>query len=224
MEMNENIITIDGPAGVGKGTLAARLADHYGYATLDTGSLYRAATLYMAEHGFDMENIDEARAVEAARKIMASGELIECSRRPEIRRADISQYTSKVAVIPELRAAVRQYQVDFGHFPPAGAKGAVVEGRDIGTAIFPDAPVKIFLTARPEVKARRRFDEYISKGVDADYEAILADMIERDRRDTTRENNPLVPAADATVIDTSDMDRDQVFEAARKMADGRLGK
>ncbi|MDR3126685.1 MAG: (d)CMP kinase [Rickettsiales bacterium] len=220
--MNTNIIAIDGPAGVGKGTLAAKLASHYGWATLDTGSLYRAVALHLLEHGFDMENIDEAGAVTAAAAMTASGKLLEYSRRPEIRRSDISQYTSKIAAIPKLREAIRQYQVDFGRHPPNGAKGAIAEGRDIGTAIFPDAPVKIFLTARPEVKARRRYDEYREKGAEADYNAILSDMMERDRRDTTRADNPLVPSQDAVIIDTSDMDREQVFEAARRIVDERI--
>jgi cytidylate kinase len=227
--LNKNIIAIDGPSGAGKGTLRRSLCERYGFAGLDTGSLYRAITLYLIRRGFDMERIDPAEAAKAAREITASHEILKYAADPDVRSMEVSRYVAIVSPNPELREAIRGYQIDFGHFPPkladgSPAHGAVVEGRDIGTVIFPDAPVKIYITACPEVKARRRYDEYAGLGIKADYGEILANMLRRDDMDAKRDRDAgqLSIAADAVIIDTSDMTREQVLAAAVEIADARL--
>jgi cytidylate kinase len=228
---NKNIIAIDGPSGSGKGTLRRNLCSHYRFAGLDTGSLYRAITLYLIRHGYDMENLDPRETARVAREISASHEILEYAANPDVRSMEVSRYVAVVSPNPELRAAIRGYQVDFGHSPPplpdgTPARGAVIEGRDIGTVIFPDAPVKIYITATPEVKARRRYDEYVGLGIQADYGEILANMLRRDELDAKRDRDAgqLSIANDAVTIDTSDMTREEVSAAAIKIADERLPK
>ncbi|MDR1009368.1 MAG: (d)CMP kinase [Rickettsiales bacterium] len=227
MKVNENIVAIDGPAGVGKGTLTRNLCNKYGFVGLDTGSLYRAITLYLMRQGYDMEKIDPARAVEETKKISDNHEILKYAADPEIRSALNSKYVYVVADNAPLREVIKDYQVDFGRSPPplangTPAKGAVVEGRDIGTIIFPDAPVKIFLTAAPEIKASRRYDEYVSKGIEADYKSILAEMVKRDEADRTRKVGTLVPAKDSLILDTSDKSREEVLAWASKVVEERL--
>lgn len=202
------IIAIDGPAAAGKGTLAERLARHYGLPYLDTGLLYRAIGRRMADAGADLD--DEVAAGHFARALrpedLAAGDL---------RGREAGELASRVAIHPPVRAALVDFQRAFAARPD----GAVLDGRDIGTVICPDADVKLFVTASAEVRARRRTDELAAKGRDVDYERILAEVRERDERDSNRSVAPLRPAADAVVIDTSALDRDGAFAAATAVVD-----
>lgn len=200
------IIAIDGPAASGKGTLAKRLAAYFGLPHLDTGLLYRATARALLDAGLTLD--DESAAVEAARDLATDG-LDEA----RLRGREMGEAASRVASVPGVRAALKRAQTDFADRPG----GAVLDGRDIGTVIAPHAHVKIFLTASPEARARRRTCELESKGIPADYAAILDDVRVRDQRDAGRAVAPLVRAADATVLDTTDLGIDAAFEAALKI-------
>ena len=191
------VIAIDGPAASGKGTLARRLAAHYGLHHLDTGLLYRAVGLRAEEEG--MDPVAVARAVTLAD--LAA---------PALREEGAAQAASRVAVIPAVREALRGLQRRFAAEPP----GAVLDGRDIGTIVFPDAAAKIFVDATPEARARRRHRELIEQGVASIYSRVLQDMRERDARDRGRVIAPLAPAPDALVIDSSTLDAESVFALA----------
>jgi cytidylate kinase len=201
------IIAIDGPAASGKGTLARRIAEYFGLAHLDTGKLYRATALGVIEAGADPA--DPAAAEKAARDIDFTrlGD-------PRLVREDVARAASIVAAIPAVRAALLEAQQRFAHHPPASAKGAVLDGRDIGTVVCPDANVKLFLVASAESRAERRVEELRERGTAAIYEAVLQDMRERDARDSERQVAPLAAAPDAMTIDTTRLDADQVFELA----------
>jgi CMP/dCMP kinase len=201
------IIAVDGPAASGKGTLARRLARHFNLAYLDTGSLYRAAALRALQSGGDPA--DPAVAKAAAERVGAD-DLTD----PRLREEQIARAASAVAAIPAVRAALLGFQRDFAHRPPAGAAGAVLDGRDIGTVIFPDADAKLFVTATPEARAERRCKELRESGVNAIYDRVLQDMKDRDARDRQRRAAPLVPADDAFVLDTTVLDADAAFQAA----------
>ncbi len=205
------IIAIDGPAAAGKGTLAERLAAYYGLPYLDTGLLYRAIGRRMADASADLD--DPAAAGAFARTL-----------KPEhltgdLRGREAGELASRVAVHGPVREALVAFQRDFAARP----EGAVLDGRDIGTVICPDADVKLFVTASAEVRARRRTDELAAKGRAVDYERILAEVRERDHRDSNRSVAPLKPAADAIVIDTSDLDREGAFAAAVAAVEARRG-
>jgi cytidylate kinase len=195
------IVTVDGPAAAGKGELSRRLAQHFDYARLDTGQIYRAVGWRVLTAGGDP--LAAAQALQA-----------EDLDRAELRSEEVGNAASKVAAIPEVRTALLAFQRNFADFPPGGKKGAVLDGRDCGTVICPNAPVKFFITARAEVRARRRTKELQERGVAAIYAAVLRDIVERDARDSQRSVAPLEPAKDALVLDTSDMDADAVFTAA----------
>lgn len=197
------IIAIDGPAAAGKGTIALKLAKHYGLNHLDTGLLYRAIGRLMTEQGLDLD--DAAQAGEVARKLRAKD-----LNHADLRGREAGEFASRVAVHPEVRAALVDFQRDFARAAP----GAVLDGRDIGTAICPEADVKIFVTASPEVRARRRTDELNAKGRDVPYERILAEILERDERDSHRSAAPLRQADDAVRLDTTALDADAAFQAA----------
>lgn len=197
------VVAIDGPAAAGKGTLALRLAEALGLAHLDTGLLYRAIGKLMAERGFDLD--DAALATQFAEALDPAD-----LKRGDLRGREAGELASRVAVHPGVRAAL----VDFQRAFAARAPGAVLDGRDIGTVICPQADVKIFVTASPEVRARRRTDELLAKGRAVRFETILEETRERDRRDSTRAVAPLRPAEDAAVLDTSRLDRDGAFAAA----------
>lgn len=206
------IIALDGPAAAGKGTLARRLADRYRLAYLDTGSLYRGVGVTVLRQGLDP-------ATESAAVAAAEGLDPVVLTDPEIRTEQGGQAASKVGAIPAVRRALLDWQRHFASHPPAGAdgrpqRGAILDGRDIGTVVCPDARVKLFVTASTEARARRRFKELQEKGPGAIYARVLQDMQERDARDQERAVAPLTPAADALVIDTSDLDADQVFDLA----------
>jgi cytidylate kinase len=202
------IIAIDGPAAAGKGTIALKLAKHYGLNHLDTGLLYRAIGRLMTEQGLDVDNAAEAGAV--AGKLKAKD-----LNHPDLRGREAGELASRVAVHPEVRAALVDFQRNFARTPP----GAVLDGRDIGTAICPEADIKIFVTASPEVRARRRTDELNAKGRDVPYERILAEILERDERDSHRSAAPLRQADDAVRLDTTALDADAAFAAAIEIVD-----
>src|SRR3954468_23748267 len=184
------IIAIDGPAASGKGTLGKKLAAHYGFRHLDTGLLYRAVAKALLDAGHAVG--DEARAIAAARAI-------DPARFDEaaLKRYEVGEASSVVSAIPEVRAALFNLQQEFAAAPP----GAVLDGRDIGTVICPNADVKIFVTASPEVRAQRRTNELKGRGEAADEKAVLADIIARDERDRSRSAAPLVQAKDAHLLD-----------------------
>jgi len=205
------VIAIDGPAGAGKGTMARRLADHYRLNLLDTGLTYRAVAHRMLEAGLPLD--DEAAAVDAA----AAVDLGALDREALSQHA-VGEAASRIAVIP----AVRRLLVDKQRAFARGAPGAVLDGRDIGTVVCPDADVKLYVTATAEVRARRRLAEIEARGGTADYARILADIERRDARDTEREDSPLRPAADAHLLDTSEMDIETAFQAARRLVDQAL--
>ena len=201
------VVAIDGPAASGKGTVARRLAAHLGFAHLDTGLLYRAVARRVIDAGGDPA--DGAAAAHAARNLTA-GELAGKGLRDEA----VTAAASVVAADAGVRAALLDFQRAFAAAPPDGASGAVLDGRDIGTVICPDAPVKLFLEASPEVRARRRVRELRERGSGGIYAAVLRNMEARDARDRGRAAAPLAPAEDAFVIDTSTMDADEVFREA----------
>jgi CMP/dCMP kinase len=209
------IIAIDGPAAAGKGTLARRLAKHYGLAYLDTGSLYRAVALKVLEAGADPADAGQAAA--AARKIGPAD-----LDRPVLREERVGAAASKVAVHPAVRQALLEFQRNFARKPPAGTRGAVLDGRDIGTVICPEPDViKFFVSANPETRARRRLKELQEKGDSPIYTAVLQDMKERDARDANRGLAALKKAPDAVDLDTSALDADQVFALALRFIESR---
>ena len=191
------VIAVDGPAASGKGTLARRLAAHYGLRHLDTGLLYRAVGLKVLRQG--LEPLAAAMAVRLADLDPS-----------DLRSEEVGQAASKAAAIPEVRTALKALQRRFGETPP----GAVLDGRDIGTVVFPDAGAKIFVDASPEQRAERRHRELLERGVASIYSRVLQDMKARDARDRDREVAPLTPAKDALVIDSSTLDADGVFALA----------
>jgi cytidylate kinase len=197
------IIALDGPAASGKGTLGKRLADRFGLRHLDTGLLYRAVAKALRDDGRAPD--DRTAAVAAAR-----GLDIASLDEAELKARGLAEVASIVSAIPDVRTALVELQRTFAGAPP----GAVLDGRDIGTVICPDADVKIFVDAAPEVRARRRTAELTAKGEAADEAAILADIVRRDERDRTRTVAPLVPAADAHLLDTTHLDIDAAFRAA----------
>ena len=203
-----SIIAIDGPAAAGKGTLARRLAAELGFDYLDTGLIYRAVGMKLARAGLD------PAVVEAAERTARELTPVDLAA-PDLRQDEAAQAASKVAVIPGVRAALLDFQRQFASHPPGG-RGAVLDGRDIGTVVCPHAPVKLFVTASVEKRAERRLKELQEKGLEAIYGTVLADMQERDDRDRNRSVAPLVPAEGATVLDTSDLDADQAFAVALK--------
>lgn len=195
------VIAIDGPAASGKGTLARRIAEYLDAPYLDTGSLYRAVGLKLVYGGHDPSNVQDA--VAAANSIDADD-----LTNPRLRQERIGQAASVASAMPEVRAALLEYQRRFAR----GEKGAVLDGRDIGTVVCPQADVKLFLTAGLEARAKRRHRELSGQGIEVVYESVLEDLRERDARDSQRSVAPLKPAEDAIVIDTSHMDANSVFE------------
>jgi cytidylate kinase len=206
------VIAIDGPAAAGKGTLARRLAEHYGLAYLDSGSLYRGTALALLRQG--QPSPDEATAVAAAKSLRP-----ELLGDPDLRAEATGALASKIAAIPAVRAALLTWQRSFAAAPPGGKRGAVLDGRDIGTVVLPDAMVKFWIVASDAARAERRHKELQAKGEAAIYARVLEDMRERDARDTARTTAPMKPAADAEIIDTSALDADQVFQRARDYID-----
>jgi cytidylate kinase len=197
------IIAIDGPAASGKGTLGKRLAGHYGLRHLDTGLIYRAVAKAVLEAG---QRLDDAAQAAAAAQSLDPGRFDE----KVLKSPAIGEAASIVSAIPEVRAALLAFQRDFGRTPP----GAVLDGRDIGTVIFPDALIKFFVTATPEARAHRRWLELRSGGSGMPESEVLADILHRDERDTSRAAAPLKPAPDAHLLDTTHLDIDAAFRVA----------
>ena len=221
-ETRNLVIAIDGPSAAGKGTLGRRLATHYGLAYLDTGLIYRAVAARLLIDGGDPA--DPAAAERAARAMMPA-DLFAGGLRSE----RVGAAASVVAAHPGVRAALVEFQRRFAARPPdlepgSPARGAVLDGRDIGTWICPDAPVKFFVTAARDARAGRRHRELLGRGEAAIYARVLKDMEARDARDAGREAAPLRPAPDAFVIDSSELDADAVFERAVAHIDGLIGR
>lgn len=209
------IIAIDGPAASGKGTLARKLAEHLGYAYMDTGKLYRAAAFELLNEGFSTR--DKIDAIKSARRL---SQKIKDHGAPYVldnmtlREDHIGTEASKIAAIPEVRAALLDIQREFIRSPQALASGAILDGRDIGTIIAPRADVKLFVTADVEIRAERRLKELQSKGLSGTYSTVLDDMRDRDNRDAHTLKAHEAPGYRTTVLDTTDLDADQAFEAA----------
>ena len=198
------IIAVDGPAASGTGTIARRIARELDFAYLDTGLLYRGVGVAVLDRG---ENPEDAGAATRAAESFDPALMAD----PRLRGDDAAVAASKVAAIP---GAMLDFQRSFGRTPPDGKKGAVLDGRDIGTVIFPDADVKLFVTAAVEVRAERRHKELLERGRPSIYARVLQDMQERDQRDRSRSAAPMAIAPDAIVIDTSALDVEAAFEAA----------
>jgi cytidylate kinase len=202
------VIAVDGPAASGKGTVASRLAALYGYGMLDTGLLYRAVGVrLLAAHG----DLDDAVAAEAAAKGL---DLVELEN-PKVRTRAAGEAASRVAVHPGVRAALFDLQRQFTTREP----GSVIDGRDIGTVIAPEAPAKLYVTATPEIRAERRWKQLSGQGETVAYADVLADIHRRDARDGGRESAPMTQAPDAVLLDTSEMTIEQAFDAARRIVE-----
>ena len=216
------IITIDGPAAAGKGTLAAALAKHYKLAYFDTGMVYRAVGLQMVLQKLDLT--DESAAEKVAKQLTFT-QMMELSRHPDFRSDVGGQAASKVSAFPKVRAALLKMQQDFSLNPVFAdgtpANGAVYDGRDTGTVVCPHADIKFFVPASMEVRAERRYKVFVAKGINTTYEKVLQDMTERDKRDSERATAPLKPAEDAVMMDTSAMNSEQEIAAAIKIIEER---
>ena len=205
------VIAVDGPAASGKGTIARALARHYGLPHMDTGMLYRAVALTMFRFGGDPGSEFEAvRACDGVAQVDPTDD--------ELRSEAVSSIASRISAYPGVRAALLQRQRNFA----SGAGGAVLDGRDIGTVIAPDATAKLFVTALPEVRARRRVAELLARGMPSHFEDVLIDIRARDERDSGREAAPLVRADDADLLDTSEMTIDEAIAAAINLVEERI--
>jgi cytidylate kinase len=205
-----DVIAIDGPTASGKGTVAERVAERLGFHVLDSGALYRLVALLALERGVDPADGEALAALAASMRPRFGGGRIELDGRDvaaQLRSEAVSQMSSQVAVHAPVRAALLQAQRDFRRAP-----GLVADGRDMGTVVFPDAGLKIFLTAALEARAQRRYNQLIEKGISASMSALLRDLAERDERDRSRAAAPLRPAPDARVIDSSALTPEEVVE------------
>ena len=206
------IIAVDGPAASGKGTVASALARHYGLRYLDTGLLYRAVGYWTLQ---ESNPFDEERAA-----LFAERSIPETLDNPGYRTREVGEAASRVAAMPKVRAGLLKFQKEFISREP----GAVLDGRDIGTVIAPSAPAKLFVTASPQVRAMRRWKQLAAQGEAASLEEVLADIARRDARDSGRADAPLVQAADAALLDTSEMTIEQAFAEARRLVERALGR
>lgn len=223
--MKKITIAIDGYSSTGKSTLAKQLAKHLGYVYVDTGAMYRAITFFAMENGYiNRESFDKESLVNSLPAIKLHFEfnpelgfaemyLNGTNIETEIRTLAVSGFVSRIAEVSEVRAKLVEQQQEMGR-----NKGIVMDGRDIGTVVFPKAELKIFMTTSPETRARRRFDELKAKGDTVSYEEVLKNVQERDYIDTHRDDSPLVMAGDAIEIDNSDLTRDEQFTAVLELA------
>jgi len=202
------LIAVDGPAASGKGTIATRLGALYGYPVLDSGLLYRAVGVQVLAEGGDLSDV--AHAARVARALDPAS-----LENPEVRTRRAGEAASRIAIHTPVREALRDFQRQFARREP----GAVIDGRDIGTVIAPDAPAKLFVTASPEVRAMRRWKQLTGQGEAVAYEDILADIHIRDERDSARSDSPMVIADDAVLLDTTEMDIERAFDAARRIVE-----
>ncbi len=207
------VIAVDGPVAAGKGTLARNLAGRFGLNHLDSGLLYRATAALLLDVGGDL-------ADQAAATVVAEALVPDDLARPDLRNEAVGAAASQIAAMPPVRAAMLDFQRRFAATPP----GAVIDGRDIGTVVCPDADVKLYVTASAAERARRRHAELEARGAGVSYDIVLADLEERDRRDTTRAVAPLRPAEDAVILDTSDLDADAALQAAVAIVESRLNR
>ena len=222
--MKKIIVAIDGYSSCGKSTIAKALAKHAGYTYVDTGAMYRAIGLYTLRHGLTAEKDIIAALpqieigfirVDDVQHVTLNGEDVE----PFIRTLEAGNRASEISQIKEVRAFLVAQQQRMGE-----AKGIVMDGRDIGTVVFPDAELKLFLTATPEVRAQRRYDELVAKGGNPDYAAVLADVNDRDYRDTHRAESPLRQAEDAVVVDNSRMTPDEQMQVIIALFEEKLAQ
>ena len=213
------IIAVDGPAASGKGTLARRLAAHYDFAYLDTGALYRAVALSTIEAGGAIER--EKDAVKAAENLNMA-RLGEGYFAANLRSAETGLAASVVAAMAPVRAAILAVQRQFAAMPPGDKAGAVLDGRDIGTVVCPDAAAKLFITATADIRAERRFAELRVSDASLGFETVLADIRARDARDENRQTAPMKQADDAPLLDTSDLSIEEAFAAALALVDPKI--
>ncbi|MCD2183965.1 (d)CMP kinase [Rhizobium sp. GN54] len=204
-------IAIDGPAAAGKGTLSRQIAEAYGYHHLDTGLTYRATAKALLDRGLPLD--DEAVAADVARNLDLSG-----LDRAILSAHGIGEAASKIAVMPAVRRALVEAQREFAAREP----GTVLDGRDIGTVVCPDATVKLYVTASADIRARRRYDEIVARGGAVEYDAVFEDVRRRDERDMGRMDSPLRPAENAHLLDTSEMSIEAAFSAAKSIIDAAL--
>jgi cytidylate kinase len=213
--MTPVVIAVDGPAASGKGTLARRLARHFDFAHLDSGALYRLTALSVLESGgnpsIEADAIRGARSIDLGR----AGD-------PAIRTDLIGLAASRVSAIPAVRAALHDFQAGFLARPPGGSLGAVMDGRDIGTVIAPDATAKLYIEASSQIRARRRWLELGAMGIDKELDELLGEILARDHADKTRAASPLRPAPDADLLDTSNLDIDAAFAAALALVEPKV--
>jgi cytidylate kinase len=209
------VVAIDGTAACGKGTLARLLSRHFGFAHLDSGALYRLVALGVLEAGGDPLNPADAIRAAGGIDLTRAGET-------RIRSDDVSKAASQVAAIPEVRTSLLRFQREFASHPPGNSEGAVIDGRDIGTVIAPDAAAKLYVDARPEVRARRRQLELEGLGMRRSEADLMAELVARDGADRSRAISPLRKAEDAFLLDTSDLGIDAAFAAALALVDPRV--
>jgi len=223
--ITSGVIAIDGPAGTGKSSVARRVATALGANYIDTGAMYRVATLRALRAGVALDDPDAIdKATEGVRiavtndpakqVVLMDGEDVS----DEIRRDEVTRAVSAVSAVPAVRTRLVQAQRDL-----AQNGLSVLEGRDIGTVVFPDAALKVYLTATPEARAQRRHDQNVAAGIDSDYQTVLADVIRRDHLDSTRSTSPLRPADDAVQVDTTDMGIEEVIAKLVELARNRIG-
>lgn len=217
MSASPIVIAVDGTAASGKGTLAKRLAQHFGFAHLDSGSLYRLTALAVLEAHGDPGKEDDAIKGARAIDLSRAGD-------PKIRSDIVGKASSQVAAIPLVRAALLAFQRSFLEQPPGGSEGAVMDGRDIGTVICPAATAKLFVDAKPEVRAHRRWLELKSLGIDRVETDLVAELNARDAADRNRPISPMKQAPDADLLDTSDLDIDAAFAAALALVRPKIEK
>jgi cytidylate kinase len=202
------VVAVDGPAASGKGTIAVGLGEHFGLPVLDTGLLYRAVGVLMQRVG---EDLDDAGLAAATAALLTADQLDD----PALRTREAGELASRVAVHPGVRDALREFQWTFA----SQEGGAILDGRDIGTVIVPDAAAKLFVTATPEVRADRRWKQLTGQGETVSYDEVLADIRRRDARDGGRDVAPMKPAPDAVLLDTSQMTIEQAADAARRIVE-----
>ena len=219
-------IALDGPSGSGKSTLAKHLAKHYGFVYIDTGALYRTIGLFVSEKGIASDDAEKIIAVlpeiHIEMRLEQGGGVVYLGGRKigdEIRTPLCSKYASDVSKIPEVRAFLLETQRSI-----ARENNVIMDGRDIGTVILPDAQVKLFMIASPEARASRRFEELKSRGVETTYEEVLSDMKWRDNNDSSRKIAPAIPAEDAVTFDNSEYTIDEMVNAAVEIIDGMINK